>query len=60
MTLLYIKFVLDDIHVMTLLLDQIMKSCLVRLDVERNHFEQAKDKLKDVMINCAPFKDDQQ
>ncbi|KAH9550022.1 hypothetical protein CY35_10G051000 [Sphagnum magellanicum] len=40
------KFVLDDIHVMASLLDPIMKSRLVRLGVERNQIEQAKDKLK--------------
>jgi hypothetical protein len=37
--LLYIKFVLDDIHIMASLLDPIMKSCLVRLGVERNQIE---------------------
>lgn len=51
--LLYSKFVLDDIHVMALLLDPIMKSCLVRLDVECNQIELAKDKLKDAMIKYA-------
>ncbi|KAH9550984.1 hypothetical protein CY35_10G100500, partial [Sphagnum magellanicum] len=48
--LLYSKFILDDIHVMASLLDSIMKSHLVRLGVERNQIEQAKDKLKDAMI----------
>ncbi len=57
--LLYSKFVLDDIHVMPLLLDPIMKSRLVRLGVERNQIEQAKDKLKDVMIKYAPLDDEE-
>jgi hypothetical protein len=55
--LLYSKFVLDDIHVMASLLDPIMKSHLVRLGVERNQIEQAKDKLKDAMIKYAPLDD---
>ncbi|CAK9205422.1 unnamed protein product [Sphagnum troendelagicum] len=55
--LLYSKFVLDDIHVMVSLLDPIMKSHLARLGVERNQIEQAKDKLKDVMIRYTPLDD---
>ncbi len=55
--LLYNKFILDDIHVMVSLLDPIMKSRLVRLGVERNQIEQAKDKLKDAMIKYAPLDD---
>jgi len=58
--LLYSKFVLDDIHVMALLLDPIMKSRLVRLGVERNQIEQAKDKLKDAMIKYAPLDDEEE
>ncbi len=57
--LLYNKFVLDDIHVMVSLLDPIMKSRLVRLGVERNQIEQAKDKLKDAMIKYAPLDDEE-
>jgi hypothetical protein len=53
--LLYIKFVLDDIHDMASLLDPIMKSHLVRFGVERNQIEQAKDKVKDAMIKYAPL-----
>jgi hypothetical protein len=53
--LLYSKFVLHDIHVMASLLDLIMKSRLVRLGVERNQIEQAKDKPKDAMIKYAPL-----
>jgi hypothetical protein len=55
--LLYNKFVIDDIHVMASLLDPIMKSRLVRLGVESNQIEQAKDKLKDAMIKYAPLDD---
>ncbi|CAK9873607.1 unnamed protein product [Sphagnum jensenii] len=40
---------------MASLLDPIMKSRLVRLGVERNQIEQAKDKLKDAMIKYAPL-----
>lgn len=58
--LLYNKFVLDDIHVMASLLDPIMKSRLVRLGVERNQIEQAKDKLKDAMIKYAPLDDEEE
>jgi hypothetical protein len=58
MSLLYSKFVLDDIHVRASLLDPIMKSRLVRLGVERNQIEQAKDKLKDAMIKYAPLDDE--
>jgi len=58
--LLYNKFVLDDIHVMASLLDPIMKSRLVRLDVECNQIEQAKDKLKDAMIKYAPLDDEEE
>jgi len=58
--LLYSKFVLDDIHVMVSLLDSIMKSHLVRLGVERNQIEQAKDKLKDAMIKYAPLDDEEE
>ncbi len=57
--LLYSKFILDDIHVMASLLDPIMKSRLVRLGVERNQIEQAKDKLKDAMIKYAPLDDEE-
>ncbi len=60
MSLLYNKFVLDDIHVMVSLLDPIMKSRLVRLGVERNQIEQAKDKLKDAMIKYAPLVDEEE
>ncbi len=55
--LLYNNFVLDDIHIMVSLLDPIMKSRLVHLGVERNQIEQAKDKLKDVMIKYVPLDD---
>jgi len=55
LSFLYSKFVLEDIHVMVSLLDPIMKSRLVRLGVERNQIEQAKDKLKDAMIKYAPL-----
>jgi len=58
--LLYSKFVLDDIHVMASLLNPIMKSRLVRLGVERNQIEQAKDKLKDAMIKYAPLDDEEE
>jgi len=58
--LLYNKFVLDDIHVMASLLDPIMKFRLVRLGVERNQIEQAKDKLKDAMIKYAPLDDEEE
>jgi hypothetical protein len=58
--LLYNKFVLDDIHVMASLLDPIMKSRLVRLGVERNQIEQARDKLKDVMIKYVPLDDEEE
>ncbi len=58
--LLYNKFVLDDIHVMASLLDPIMKSHLVRLGVERNQIEQAKDKLKDAMIKYVPLDDEEE
>jgi len=62
--LLYNKFVLDDIHVMASLLDLIMKSRLVRLGVERNQIEQAKDKLKDklkdTMIKYAHLDDEEE
>jgi hypothetical protein len=58
--LLYNKFVLDDIHVMASLLDPTMKSRLVHLGVERNQIEQAKDKLKDVMIKYAPLDDEEE
>ncbi len=58
--LLYSKFVLDDIHVMASLLDPIMKSRLVRLGVERNQIEQAKDKLKDAMIKYAHLDDEEE
>ncbi len=57
--LLYSKFVLDYIHVMASLLDPIMKSHLVRLGVERNQIEQAKDKLKDAMIKYVPLDDEE-
>ncbi len=57
--LLYNKFILDDIHVMASLLDPIMKSRLVRLGVERNQIEQAKDKFKDAMIKYAPLDDEE-
>ncbi len=57
--LLYSKFVLDDIHIMASLLDPIMKSRLVRLGVECNQIEQAKDKLKDAMIKYAPLDDEE-
>ncbi len=60
LSLLYIKFVLDDIHVMVSLLDPIMKSRLVRLGVERNQIEQAKDKLKVAMIKYAPLDDEEE
>jgi hypothetical protein len=60
MSLLYSKFVLDDIHIMASLLDLIMKSHLVRLGVDRNQIEQAKDKLKDAMIKYAPFDDEKE
>lgn len=55
--LLYSKFVLDDIHIMTLLLDPIMKFWLVHLHVERNHIEHAKDKLKHATIKYALLDD---
>jgi len=58
--LLYSKFVLDDIHVMASLLNPIMKSRLVRLGVERNQIEQAKDKLKDAMIKYVPLDDEEE
>jgi hypothetical protein len=58
--LLYSKFVLDDIHVMASLLDPIMKSRLVRLGVECNQIEQAKDKLKDAMIKYVPLDDEEE
>jgi len=58
--LLYNKFVLDDIHIMASLLDPIMKSRLLRLGVEHNQIEQAKDKLKDVMIKYAPLDDEEE
>ncbi len=58
--LLYNKFILDDIHVMASLLDPIMKSRLVRLGVEHNQIEQAKDKLKDAMIKYAPLDDEKE
>ncbi len=58
--LLYSKFVLDDIHVMASLLNPIMKSCLVRLGVECNQIEQAKDKLKDAMIKYSPLDDEEE
>ncbi|CAM6029223.1 unnamed protein product [Sphagnum balticum] len=57
--LLYNKFVLDDIHVMASLLDPIRKSRLLRLGVERNQIEQAKDKLKDAMIKYVPLDDEE-
>ncbi len=57
--LLYSNFVLDDIHVMASLLDPIMKSRFVRLGVEPNQIEQAKDKLKDAMIKYAPLDDEE-
>jgi len=57
---LYNKFVLDDIHVMVSLLYPIMKSHLVRLGVERNQIEQAKDKLKDAMIKYVPLDDEEE
>jgi hypothetical protein len=57
---LYSKIVLDDIHIMASLLDPIMKSRLVRLGVERNQIEQAKDKLKDAMIKYAPLDDEEE
>jgi hypothetical protein len=60
LSLLYNKFVLDDIHVMASLLDSIMKSHLVRLGVECNQIEQAKDKLKDAMIKYAPLDDEEE
>jgi hypothetical protein len=44
---------------MASLLDPIMKSHLVRLGVERNPIEQAKDKLKDAMIKYVPFDDEE-
>jgi hypothetical protein len=60
MPLLYNKFILDDIHVMASLLDPIMKSRLVRLGVECNQIEQAKDKFKDAMIKYAPLDDEEE
>jgi len=58
--LLYSKFILDDIHIMASLLNPIMKSRFVRLGVERNQIEQAKDKLKDAMIKYAPLDDEEE
>ncbi len=57
---LYSKFILDDIHVMASLLNLIMKSRLVRLDVEHNQIEQAKDKFKDAMIKYVPLDDEEE
>jgi hypothetical protein len=45
---------------MASLLDPIMKSRLVRLGVERNQIEQAKDKLKDAMIKYTTLDDEEE